>query len=65
MSNPLLQTKPTYCANPIPTDKGWVDGDTGELLVAIRDLDKKLGPQQPVKRGRGRPRKYPRPDGSM
>ena len=68
MKNPLIQTKPNWCANPIITDRGWVDGDTGELLVAIRDRDKKLGPTEPVqpaKTGRGRPRKYPRPDGSM
>lgn len=65
MNNLIEQTKPTYCKNPIPTDKGWVDGDTGELLVVVKGLMSLVEPPAPVKRGRGRPRKYPRPDGSM
>ena len=59
--NEFLKTKPktpeTYA-----TAKGWVDSITGELLVAIRDLDKKLGQvsemdlSTEVKRGPGRPK---------
>lgn len=52
----LNDTKPTWTES-YATEKGWVDSKTGELLVAIKDLDKKVLPTQPVKRGRGRPRK--------
>jgi hypothetical protein len=58
----LLKTKPlTDCK---PTEDGWVDAKTGELLVAIKNLKSRLGVVEsiqatdvPVKRGRGRPKK--------
>jgi hypothetical protein len=37
----LLKTKPSYPPTKA-TSHGWVDAKTGELLVAIRDLDKKI-----------------------
>jgi hypothetical protein len=42
----------------VPTNKGWVDAETGELLVAITNLQNRLEvPVNPIKRTRGRPRK--------
>lgn len=58
--NSLLNTKPL---NPetCPSSTGWVDINTGELIVAIRDLDKKLNAstltESPVKRRPGGPKK--------
>jgi hypothetical protein len=57
MVNDFLKTKPVGLES-IATPKGWVDAESGELLVSIRDLDKKLGDAipAPIKRGPGRPR---------
>ena len=35
------KTRPNY-VKCVATSQGWTDEKTGELLVAIRDLDKKL-----------------------
>jgi hypothetical protein len=54
----LRSTKPTHVENVVPTNKGWVDAETGELLVAITNLQNRLEvPVNPIKRTRGRPRK--------
>jgi hypothetical protein len=46
----LLRTKPTYTES-VATKQGWADATTGELLVAIKDLDTKIK----VRRKPGRP----------
>lgn len=60
MDKNLLETKPNY-TECHATNDGWVDTKTGEVLVAIKNLKDRLGTvqstEQPVKRGRGRPRK--------
>jgi len=57
--NDYSKTKPAYTET-VATSRGWEDAKTGELLVAIDGLDKKLGvalmPVVPVKRGAGRPK---------
>ena len=58
--NIFLNTKPSFPPSKA-TSRGWVDVETGELLVAIRDLDKKLGADiqettEAIKRGPGRPK---------
>ena len=54
----LIDTKPK---NKIvdATEEGWVDVETGELLVAIKNLKGRLGDDinTLAKRGRGRPKK--------
>lgn len=62
MDKNLLKTKPLNDCK--PTDEGWADAKTGELLVAIKNLKSRLGIVEsvqvtdvPVKRGRGRPKK--------
>jgi hypothetical protein len=50
--------KPTWVKNVKATDKGWIDTDTGELLVAVRGLPLEEEPVKPEqKRKRGRPTK--------
>lgn len=55
-----FSTPPTWAPNSVATDKGWVDGKTGEVLVAVKNLKnateysnlfEKGG--KPLKRGRG------------
>jgi hypothetical protein len=36
-----LTNPPTFRTDAIPTERGWQDPVTGELLVAIRQLDDK------------------------
>jgi hypothetical protein len=48
--NALIGTKPNETA--IPTNKGWVDSLTSELLVSIKNLDTKLGTKTTRKPGR-------------
>lgn len=64
MSN-LLTTKPRWFPNAVPTNRGWENPQTGEVLVAIGNLKNMLGtsveqstPTQPapVKKA-GRPKK--------
>lgn len=55
MDEALLKTKPTHLET-IPTNDGWVDPKTNELVVAIKNLKDRLGAVT-IKRGRGRPRK--------
>jgi len=33
-----LKTAPNWCPNAIPTKRGWVDPDSGELLVSLKGL---------------------------
>lgn len=39
---PVWARKPKHKEKVIPTSKGWVVESTGEVLVSMRDLDKKL-----------------------
>lgn len=48
----LKLTEPKY-TKAHATEEGWVDSKTGELLVSIKNLKTKLGPE-PKKRGRPR-----------
>lgn len=34
-----MQTPPAWAPNAIATDKGWVDPNTGEVLLAIDGLE--------------------------
>ncbi len=34
-----MQTPPSWAPNAIATDKGWVDPNTGEVLLAIEGLE--------------------------
>lgn len=52
--NALLETKPNY-AECYATNEGWVDAKTGELLVAFKNLKRKL--DNGTKRKPGRPKK--------
>lgn len=38
----LLNTKPRWAPNAIPSNRGWIDSVTGEVLVAIGNLEYKL-----------------------
>lgn len=49
----LKATEPKY-TKCHPTEEGWVETKTGELIVAIKNLKTRLGP---IKRGPGRPKK--------
>lgn len=40
--NNMTYKPPSYCPDAIATDTGWVNPNTGELLVAIRHLDSKI-----------------------
>lgn len=44
--NDILKTKPSYPPSKATTH-GWVDTKTGELLVAIKNLDKKVKVKKP------------------
>jgi len=62
MSN-LLTTKPRWFPNAVPTNRGWENPQTGEVLVAIGNLKNLLGASveqttstQPAKKA-GRPKK--------
>jgi hypothetical protein len=44
----LLKTKPSYCPTAVATSRGWVNPATGEVLVAIGNLDKMLAAEAPV-----------------
>ena len=49
----IMHKKPDWVKNVKATDKGWVDVDTGELLVAVRGLSlEEVHPEQKPKRGR-------------
>jgi hypothetical protein len=38
-----LKRPPHYKINAVPTERGWVDPETGEVLIAIRQLfDKRI-----------------------
>jgi hypothetical protein len=50
-----MHKKPTWVKNVKATDKGWVDSDTGELLVAVRGLALEEEQKPETKRKRGRP----------
>lgn len=39
---PQWLVKPKYKKPLAITSKGWVDKETGELIVSVRDLDKKI-----------------------
>lgn len=43
----LSLTKPSY-TECIPTEQGWVDSKTGELLVAIKNLKTRLEEEDPM-----------------
>jgi hypothetical protein len=43
----MAQTAPHWAPNSIPTELGWVDAKTGELLMAIAGLDVSQQPAQP------------------
>jgi hypothetical protein len=34
----LLRTKPRWCSSAIPTDRGWVNPVSNELLVSFKNL---------------------------
>ena len=34
--------KPRWAPNAVATDKGWVDPETGELLVSLKNLKSKI-----------------------
>lgn len=38
----LMKTKPRWCAFAVPSDTGWINSLTGELLVSHRGLKTKL-----------------------
>lgn len=50
-----MHKKPTWVKNVKATDKGWIDSDTGELLVAVRGLAFEEEQKPETKRKRGRP----------
>jgi hypothetical protein len=43
--NDLLKTRPNATAKATPS--GWVDAETRELLVSIRNLQERLGTNEP------------------
>lgn len=42
MRQPAYLRKPSHRKTVVATSRGWVVEETGELLVKVRDLDKKL-----------------------
>lgn len=44
----LLATKPSWFQNAVATDYGWVNPNTGELLVSHRQLKTKLDREQQI-----------------
>ena len=42
----LLNTKPKYCPDAIPTISGWVNPKTNELLVSVRNLKSRLAAER-------------------
>lgn len=38
----LMKTKPRWCALAVAAENGWINGNTGELLVSFRGLKSKL-----------------------
>ena len=53
-----MYKKPNWVKNVKATENGWVDAETGELLVAVRGLP--LDVQQEVKPETKQKRKYTR-----
>lgn len=53
-----MHKKPNWVKNVKATEKGWVDSETGELLVVVRGLP--LDEQQEVKPETKQKRKYTR-----
>lgn len=49
-----MHKKPTWVKNVKATDRGWIDVDTGELLVAVKGLSLEEEPVIEEKRKRGR-----------
>ena len=47
-----MHKKPNWVKNVKATEKGWVDSDTGELLVAVRGLPLSEQQEEPVKQKR-------------
>ncbi len=44
----LLKTKPKWCPFAEASEQGWINGNTGELLVSLRGLKSKLEAEQPL-----------------
>jgi hypothetical protein len=44
----LLSTKPRYFPTAVATERGWVNPQTGEVLVSIGNLKLKLEAETPV-----------------
>jgi len=43
----MAQTAPHWAPDAIPTEMGWTDAKTGELLMAVTGLDTTQQPVQP------------------